>query len=260
MLAGGVATAVITLAAGRIFRNAARSFAVPGEEPAPGLALPLEARRLAAYTNPAVEAGLAFGNAVSLLLLALWHRESGVNFWGTFRLPLLLVYAQVGFLLIKHALVAWRTALPFAGAEDYLEYRERTRKWFIEICDWLRAHSVAFLASYTAIILVGEAQRDIRVRWAILLPWIALMIVMAVRLIHTSYGFQAYGRRLGPPRAPRALPRATRHLYYNPDDPALVVRGPRWFTINFADRRAYLYTSYVAGLMAIVAAGALLAK
>lgn len=257
MLAGGAAAVVTTLVSGRIFRQRARRFAVHREETAAsGFALPLEARRLAGYTNPAVEAGLAVGNVVSLVLLALWHRDAGANFWWTFRLPLLLVYVQIGFLLIKHALVEWRTAMPLDEAEDYLDFREQTRRFFTEMCDWLRAHSVAFLASYTALIILGTAQKDMRVRWAIFLPWTTMLILMTVRLIGTSDRLRAYGSRLKPLCVPRVPSRATGHFYYNPDDPALFVRGPFWFTLNFANRKTYLYASYAIGLVAIVAAAA----
>jgi len=173
----------------------------------------------------------------------MWHRA--------FHLPLLLIYIQIGLLLIKHALVEWRTAMPALQTEAYLEFREQIRKWFIEMCDWMRIHSAAFLASYTAFALIGDISKDMTVRWAILTPWTALAATMIVRLIYTSNRLRRYGRRLDPPRVPRASSRAQGFLYYNPDDPALLARSPLCF--NFANRRTYIYLSYIIGFVLLAA-------
>jgi hypothetical protein len=108
-------------------------------QPASSVAFSLQTRRLGGYTNFKIEAFIA---AFTLCGLG-WLAHQRINdpeesLHGMFALPFLLVYLQLGLLLIKRGLIAWRTAIPSDQANDHLEWREHVRRHYLELCDAMR--------------------------------------------------------------------------------------------------------------------------
>src|SRR5262249_47003940 len=124
-------------------------------KPVASVALSLKVRRLADYTSVALETGLAIVTAASIGLLAYHHLSPldpfGKTGWRTrhniraLELPVLLIYLQLGGLLVKHGLVKWRMWLPGERTQEYLRWREEFLKHLLWVCDYLRALCTAVL-------------------------------------------------------------------------------------------------------------------
>ncbi len=114
-----------------ILSRSARKFEEKEIDPAPAaISFSLNPRRLADYTNPIFEITLASAITLTLVFLAQMHAPMGPS--------LILLYLQVGFLMVKKAIVDWRAAAPLENSEIYLEVRERRRKLLLFACDFYR--------------------------------------------------------------------------------------------------------------------------
>src|ERR1041385_5571963 len=131
----------------------ARPYEIPGtNRPVSSVMLSLKTRRFEDYTNRRLEYVLAFVNVVTVAILAVaWRNRAAFFDWREFLgRPLLLFYVQIGLLLAKRALVGWRTVAPSEDAEAYLAWREHSRRYWVDVCDSVRAITVAQLALLAA--------------------------------------------------------------------------------------------------------------
>src|SRR6185295_20004083 len=81
-------------------------------------------------------------------------------FLDFFRIPILIVYLQLGALLMKRAIVAWRTPAPSDGAEAYLAWREALRRRYLFICDAVRLVWTLMLLVLTIVLSLDLSWED----------------------------------------------------------------------------------------------------
>lgn len=238
-------------------------------QPSRAVALSLRVRRLADYTSVPFETTLALVTGLALGLLAYdYHAwaESGEMHEGLaefFALPLLFVYMQLGGLLLKHGLVRLRQWLPGERTEAFLRWREEALRYYVWGCDGVRA-LWTFALAYVALHAHFGDDRD-RVAWDRVR--IAAVLVLAVLLAATFGGLVRHRRRMTALRrelepveafaSPPRLLEADRYylgglIYYNAENPAVFVVGPRAVALNVAQARAYLYAAYMTGLVLLV--------
>jgi hypothetical protein len=76
-----------------------------------------------------------------------------------FGMPALLLYTQAGFLFARQIVVAWRMPVPEIQAEEHLEAREATRKFYLKVCDIIRAMNAVALLAWPAMLSVSPSRR-----------------------------------------------------------------------------------------------------
>lgn len=235
----------------------ARRFAVPeAEQPVSSVVLSLTPRRLRDYTSRKTEQFIFLASAGVLAWLARYyvHAPGHPGFRLVFAVPALMLYWQLGFLLVKYGIVAWRTPIPQAQAEEHLEAREEARKLYLRVCDWMRIFLTANLMFWPALLTssVAARQRLVTLSWMVTL---ALSLVLGV--------WQEMERRRVLKTILRARPAKLPDLLhtegsgwlvcYQPATPMLLVRGARGYSLNLANNLMHLGAAYVAGLIALFA-------
>lgn len=231
-----------------VLTRAAKRFEKTEIDPAPAaVSFSLNPRRLANYTNPIFEIILASVITLTLIFLAQMRAPMGP--------PLVLLYLQIGFLLIKKAIVDWRAAAPLENSEIYLEVRERRRKLLLFACDFYRG-AAGFVMIKQAIFQVTS---DERWRWTLQYLYLAGSIACVCFALVKSNELYAMYRKMKPARDRKRLTPpdpsgflAGGLIYFDPDNPAMFVQGPRSVTLNAANRRLLLAATYLLGLMLLI--------
>jgi uncharacterized membrane protein len=248
-----------------------RAAAIVGEvEERPAiLQLSVAPRRLRDHTNFAVEAVIVVATLLSLGLLARiyvlasapgashaaahgYHRAILLTAW--------VLYWQIGFLLLKGVFVRWRMPLPSNRTEDFRRWRAAWLSHNLNIFDAVRLQCGLAMLGATAWLTHVSA-------WPRFAQMITLgvailgMVVYFVYVIRESRRLAATARELKPiemvkefPRSPVAQGRylAGGLLYFNRDNPGVIVRGVNGMAINLAHRSTYAWTAYFLGLVALM--------
>jgi len=234
----------------------ARRFAAPeDEQPVSSMVLSLQPRRLRDYSNRTVERFVIFASIAAIGWLARFYfRTPAPNFRLIFGGPMVLLYYQLGFLIIKMGIVSWRTPVPQAQAEEHLRAREEARKFYLKVCDWNRVMIAGALA-FCPFILSAPTALQTRL---ITYDFIALIGVTAIMTVWGEVGRNKVLKsslRARPMRMPDFLhaDNSSWPLCYQPATPMLVIRGARGYSLNLANRLALLGTAYLAGLITLFA-------
>jgi hypothetical protein len=219
----------------------ARRYAVALAAPPPAaVVLSLTPRRLRDYTHPIVEALLAL---VLALALALWMRQVRT----AYKVPVLVLYIEIGLLLIKQMIVSWRSPMPRSQLAEHVALREQTRTYYLAVCDfhrvvfalmlvWLAVHpgtnqSAAFYVVFLSLGIVGQIVVELKRK----------------QLVKVAL-------RARPVALPDFLNQATLArwpLCYRPSAPMLVIKGARGYSINLANSLAMVSVAYLAGLIVL---------
>lgn len=231
-----------------ILSRAAKKFEEKELDSAPAaISFSLNPRRLGDYTNPIFEIILASVSTLTLVFLAQTRAPMGP--------PLVLLYLQIGFLLIKKAIVDWRAAAPLENSEIYLEVRERRRRLLLFACDFYRG-AAGFVMIKQAIFQVTS---DEWVRWTLQYTYLAVTIACVCFAVSKTNTLYAMYRKLKPFRDRKRLTAPDPHgfvagglLYFDSDNPAILVRGPRSVTLNAANHRVLLAATYLLGLILLI--------
>jgi hypothetical protein len=236
----------------------ARPFATPeAEQPVASLALSMTPRRLRDYTNPKVEWALALAAAVGIAwqvryyFVAPEHRNAWLVFWA----PAYFLYMQAGFLIVKQVVVAWRTPIPQVQAEEHMDAREQTRKYYIRVCDWARACAVGGVIFWPILITRSAAgfNRAFGIWFGV---WMAISIIGTVWIEIRRKQLVAVALRVRPVKLPDFLRQSEMvrwPICYQPSAPMLILKGARGYSINLANRLSHLGAAYVAGLVVLFA-------
>ncbi len=233
----------------RMVMRSAKKFEENETDPAPAaVTLSLNPRRLADYTHPVFEIVLASIITVTLIFLGQMHAPMGF--------PLLILYLQAGSLLLKKAIVDWRAAAPLENSEIYLEVRERRRKMLIFVCDFYRG-ALGFVMVEQAIF---QFNHDEHLRFALKAIYLAVTIAcVCFAAVKTNELYAMYRKtkptltrkkQLTPPDPNGFV--AGGLLYFDRDNPAILVQGPRSIALNAGNNRLLLGASYLAGLMLLL--------
>jgi hypothetical protein len=239
------------------------------EERPATLQLSMAPRRLRDHTNFAVEAVIVVATMLSLGFLArmyvldsapgasqaavhAYHRGVLLTAW--------LLYWQIGFLLLKGVFVRWRMPLPSNRTEDFRRWRAAWLSHNLHIFDAVRLQcALAMLGTMAWIIYIDAWPRPVRM---ITLGAASLgLLAYFVYVIRESRRLAATARELKPiemvkefPRRPVAQGRylAGGLLYFNRDNPGVIVRGAQGMAINLAHPSLYAWTGYFLGLAALM--------
>lgn len=236
----------------------ARAFVAPeAEEPVARMALSLKPRRLRDYTNAKVEWLLGLSSLVALAGLARYYFADSEqhNARLVFGVPLVLLYLQLGLLLAKRIIVAWRSPVPQAQANEYMRVREETRSFYLMICDWHRGCLAAAMLFWPIEIRTSAASLG-RLMSVWLYAWLALGMVATVWVEIKRKQLVKMGLQARPAKLPDFLRQteiARWPVCYLPAAPVLVLKGARGYSLNLANTMARLSAAYLAGLVVLVA-------
>ncbi len=243
----------------------ARAHELPGAPP-PGQSAAvtsLQPRRLSGYTDKVTEAVILVMVAGSVVLLAYAKAQHPWANWRELLLfPAVMLYLQLGVVLLKSGIVAWRTPLPEQDAERHLQLKEEGRRYLLRVCDWMRLIGAFFLAHAAVKAAFGDEWATGTARAVVWTSLLGLAVILLITMHRESRRILELARQVAPARnttiggCPPTSGRfaAGGLFYYGPDNPSLLVRGPRGFTFNFADQRTYYFLGYFAGLAALALA------
>lgn len=248
-----------------------RAAAIAGElEERPAtLQLSMAPRRLRDHTNFVVEAVIVLATLLSLGCLARVYalaNAPGASHAAThaYHRGILLMawvlYWQIGFLLLKGVFVRWRMPLPSNRTEDFRRWRAAWLTHNLNIFDAVRLQcGLAMLGATAWLTYVSAWPRPAQM--ITLGAAILGLLVYFVYVLRESRRLAATARELKPiemvkefPRSPVAQGRylAGGLLYFNRDNPGVIVRGVNGMAINLAHRSTYAWTAYFLGLVALM--------
>jgi uncharacterized membrane protein len=231
----------------------------------------LKVRHLGDYTNIALEVILALFVVIPVFVLVYyypilpdripvhWNFRGDVDRWArksfssVFFLPLMLIYMQGLFLMLKHGMTQTKMTLPAERTEEYLKFKEEQLRITIDLMDWVR-----FLVGLMLGIL------SLNIIFSVLNPFLStlssivvgiLSILIAAVCFYYIYRIIVVDQELKDTVGRVYVERETDTdhwyggglFYYNPDDPALFVeKRVGWgYTVNMANKRGYIYLAYI---------------
>jgi hypothetical protein len=241
-----------------IAERQARRFAIAEtEKPVGSLVLSLKTRRLRDYSNLKLEAAIALSSTIAIGALIRYyvaapeHHDVRLVFGGA----AVLLYTQLGFLFAKWVIVAWRTPVPQAQAEEYLAAREEARKLYLQVCDWCRINYSVPLLLCPVLLYASPGNRG---RYLSILfgASLAVAVVLAIWQEIRRKQVLAVSLRARPATLPELLSPSESlrwPLCYQPTAPMLVLKGARGYSLNLANTMAQFGAAYLAGFVALVA-------
>jgi len=242
---------------------------IPEDRPATSMQLAITPRRLRDYTTPAVEAVIISATLLALAFLAhsyVLSRAAGAahsavrGFRGGVVLTVWILYWQIGFLLIKGVFVRWRMPLPINRTEDFRRWRTAWLSHNLKTFDAIRLFC-------TMCLLMGIIWTTYGQEWPPMIQIMILVVAALGVLVYTIYLMResrrlaAAERELKPVEMVKEFPRwaiaegrylAGGLLYFNRDNPSIVVRSAQGIALNLAHRAIYAGTAYFLGLIALV--------
>jgi hypothetical protein len=249
-----------------------RAMAIGGlEEDRPAaVQLSMTPRRLRDHLRPGIEIVVVAATVLSLGLLArcyvvaaapgATHAAAHALRRGVL-LTAWLLYWQIGFLMLKGVYVRWRMPLPANRTEDFRRWRAAWLNHHLRVFDAVRL--LSSLGQLAAMAWISFAWRFPRpFRTAGLAAAMAAMIIYMAYVMREHRRLAAAVREMKPvemvkefPRAPVAVGRyfAGGFIYFNPENPGVIVRGIQGVAINLAHRSTYAWAAYLLGLLALMA-------
>jgi len=226
------------------------------EQPVTRMELSLTVRRLRDYTNPTLEwiVVLSFAFAFAWLLRQYTSAARHPDPRLVFGVPLVLLYLQIGLLVVKRVIVAWRSPVPEQQACEHVRIQEETRRYYVAVCDLCRVSGAATILFWLVQLNVPDALAG-RLLGAWFAAWIAVGLVATVwaeikrkRLVALALGTR-------PVTLPDFLHQreiARWPVCYQPEAPMLMLKGARGYSLNLANRLAQLSAAYVAGFAVLL--------
>jgi len=237
----------------------ARQFAVEeAERPVAALALSLKARRLRDYTNFKVELVIVFCLVSAVAVLMRYYFSTSPdhhNLRLVFAAPAFWLYAQIGFLLAKVVVVAWRTPIPQSHMEEHLAAREETRKLYLKACDRARVLLSLAILCWPILLSVPRARLG-RASTIWLTAFLMLAVVLGVWQEIRRKQVLAVTLRAQPVKLPDLLGESGALRWpvcYQPSIPMIAPKGMRGYSLNLANQLTQLGAAYVVGLVALFA-------
>lgn len=236
----------------------AKPFAVDElQQPVAAFALSLKTRRLRDYTDPRVEWAIGVSLVVAFALLVRYYFSAPEhhNFRMVFAAALFWLYAQLGFLLAKQVIVAWRSPIPQSQVEEHLAAREETRKMYVKVCDRGRL-LLAFATLCWPLLLIAPAGAKGKAANIWLLGFLIIGIILGIWQEIRRKRMLAVTLRARPVNLPDLLGKSEALRWpvcYQPSAPMAVLKGVHGYSLNLANQFTQLGAAYVAGLVALLA-------
>jgi hypothetical protein len=216
----------------------------------------LTPRRLRDYTNWPLEWVLGLATAVAAAALVYLYRTKPEyhSLRLVFSVPGFYLYFQLGILLVKRIIVAWRTPLPTEQTVEHQEAKEATRRYYLLMCDWNRIAATCGVVFWPILLSVPRAERESLARlWFVV--WFALSIAGAVWVEIRRKRLAQMRVKVRPVRLPDLMGQtgmARWPVCFEPQVPLLVTKGDRGYSLNLAHTTAYWGTAYLVGLAGLV--------
>jgi uncharacterized membrane protein len=251
-----------------------RPFAVAGGETR--FASSLKARRLDDYTLPWLEASVVLLTCASFAVLGYfyprlpeqlpvhWNLSGEADRWArksfstVFFLPVLGVYMQVLFFVLKRDLVQAKLTLPATHAEEYLRGKERFLKANMRTMDWARAGVAVIFFNIALLTIFASLPELNRYTTAVNAAILSAAVLMVGGIVYFIWRMAAINGELEELTGDEYVQRAAeekhwRHgglTYYNPEDPSLVVEKlvGLGYTLNMAHRAVRTRLLLLAGV------------
>jgi hypothetical protein len=247
----------------------ARASVQPGaddERLATTVHLSMAPRRLRDHTHLGVELVIAACVSVSLAMLiraqvmagADRHLQHGVA--GGLVLTVWLLYLQLGLLLLKTVFVRWRIPLPVRRTEDFRRWRSAWLTYHLRLFDALRLiFALVLPTAMTKLLLPHPFPRP---AWVALVAfWVLAVLIMILYLVREQRRLTVVEREIKPvelvkefPPSPIAEGRflAGGMLYFNRDNPRVLVRSAQGVALNLGHASPYAWFGYFLGLALIM--------
>jgi hypothetical protein len=261
--AAGAAGALYFSITCRRFAKEAWKYALPSDAPVPPKRLvDLKPRTATDYNSPMWIWALRAGTAAALIVLAVHCVTSTrpIQWASVVTIPVIVLYAQAGLLLIRRSLAEWRVCgIPEGFAEPALAWKSEARAFHIFCFEILRSWIVLFLliwAFATAFPGIHPALQMFRhyFVWPLVVGSLALVLYRQRRCVAAAQQL----RGAASPGTQSELPSQSFHLgglvYHDSEQPAMFVRRGNFFAINLAHPRSQLLTAYLAGWLVVASA------
>jgi hypothetical protein len=250
------------------FSYRAAGIAGPQEERPTTVQLSMAPRSLRDHTILAVEVVIVAATLISLGLLAriyLLSLSPGADlaevhaFRGAIVATAWCLYWQIGFLLLKRVFVRWRMPLPANRTEDFRAWRTAWLSHHMKIFDDVRLLCALALLGGTTWINYGQEWPK-AAQISVVCTALLGMTVYAVYVLREGRRLAAAEREMKPielvkefPRSPIATGRylAGGLLYFNRDNPGVIVRSAQGIAVNLAHPGTYIWFAYFLGLVAL---------
>ena len=218
--------------------------------------LSLTPRRLRNYTSWPLEwvLGLATAGAVLALIHAYRTSPQEHSLRLVFWVPGFYLYFQLGILLVKRIIVAWRTPLPTVQTIEYREAKEATRRYYLLMCDWSRIVSTCGIVFWPILLSAPKGEFESLVKIG-LGAWLVLTIAGAVWVEIRRKQLADMGAKVHPIRLPDLMGQAVQAQWpvcFEPQVPMLVLKGGRGYSLNLANTATYLGTAYLIGMAGLL--------
>ena len=236
----------------------------------------LKTRRLADYTNLALEIAIVLLTVAPVLLLVYYYPQlperipvhwnwrgepdewARKSYFAVFSLAAMLVYMQALLVAIKHGVLGVKMTLPAEHTEDYLRLKEAALALTVRFMDWMRLLLCVLLGSLAANIAFSAIEHlHFLSSFVTVVAW-ASGLLMLVAVAFSVYRFYGIDRRLkaevGRVYVQRQRDAAHWYLggliYFNREDPALwVEKLVGWgYTCNMGNKWVYLYLLVMIGV------------
>jgi uncharacterized membrane protein len=236
----------------------------------------LKTRRLADYTNLALEIAIVLLTVAPILVLVYYYPQlperipthwnwkgepdewARKSYYAVFSVAAMLVYMQGLILMIKHGLLGVKMTLPAERTETYLQLKEESLALTIRFMDWMRLLLCIMMGSLaTKVVFSAVEHLRFLSGVATVAVW-ASGLLMAVAIILAVYRFYRIDRRLksevGRVYVQRQRDAAHWYLggliYFNREDPALwVEKLVGWgYTCNMGNKWVYAYITLMVGI------------
>lgn len=229
----------------------------------------LKTRRLADYTNLALEIALVILTIAPIFVLVYyypqlperipmhWNWKGEADHWtpktyfAVFSLAAMIIYMQALLLLIKRGVLGVKMTLPAEHTQEYLSLKEAALTLTVRFLDWMRVLLSVMLGSLAANIAFSAVEH-LRVlsRIVTVAAWVSGVLMFAAIGV-AAYRFYKVDRRLKMEvgRVYVQTQRDAAHwylgglIYFNREDPAVFVEKlVGWgYTFNMGNLWVYLY-------------------
>lgn len=236
----------------------AAPWAVPqAEEPTAVTASSLSPRRLRDYSSARTEWALALPTVIGFLWLLRYYFTAPQHhdLRLVFGVPLFYLYAQLGLLLVKRYIIAWRSPIPQIDAAQHIAVREQTRAYYLKVCDFHRTVVSASIFLWPLLLTASPAGANhLFALW--FWGFLALSLIATVWVEIKRKQLADMSVKARPVKLPDLLHQselARWPVCYQPSAPLLILKGARGYSLNLANTLTYLSAAYLAGMFVLIA-------
>ncbi len=256
-------------------------------EEAQRFATSLKVRHLSDYTSIVVEIAIGFTIIIPTLVLIYYYpllpdkipvhwnfvgqpdRWADKNIFSVFFLPVIMVYLQGLFWLIKYGMLQVKMTLPAEHTAEYFAIKEQSLQIGVSLIDQLRLLQSILMGAISLNILSATLGNGGVTKWIIVMAIVAdvgILVLCAYNIFQIMKIEDKLKAISGQTYVESS--RDAQHwycggmFYYNPDDPALFLEKKvgYGYTMNFANKQVFLYIGYIALLAILVLVLATLGK